>query len=125
MTVGARRAAHRLAWSLIVLFIVVIAIGAANLLFTNSQVGKVQKLARNQAAIIARQQQQIQADCGFYRDLASLPLANLPNGHPSELGVKIVSDSRGSWVKRGCRGKLPSPDPSFVAGAKFYHLPAN
>jgi len=132
MTAGARRAAHALAWSLVVLFAVVIGIGAANLLFTSSQVHQVQKnsentrrLAQSQARIIARQAQQIQADCGFYRDLAGLPLVNLPNGHPSELGVKIVSDSRGAWATRGCLGKLPPPDPTFVRGAKFYHLPVN
>lgn len=37
MTPGARRAAHRLAWAVIVLFIVVTGIGAASLVFSVSQ----------------------------------------------------------------------------------------
>lgn len=127
-----RQQARYLAYSVIVVFIFGIAIGLANLLFTNSQVHKVQRIseqAQRNAAVLAVQNQvlkrQLIADCSFYRDLAGLPLANLPNGHPSELGVKIVSDSRGAWIGRGCPGKLPPPDPSYVRGAAFYHLPVN
>lgn len=129
---GARRAAHRLAWSLCVLFVVTIAIGGANLLFTSNQVHRVQaqserieQNARNLARANAVLRKQIKADCGFDRDLAGLPLADTRTGHPSELGVKIISDSRGAWAGHGCPGKLPPPDPSFVAGAKFYKLPVN
>jgi len=129
---ASRKAFRGLLRAIVVLFFLSFAIGAANLLFTNSQVHQVQKntentrrLAQNQARIIARQQQQIRADCGVDKDLAGLPLANLPNGHPSELGVKIVSDFRVAWNRKGCPGVLPPPDPSFIAGAKFYHLPVN
>lgn len=134
-----RQQARYLAYSLIVLFIFTIVIGAGNLLFTSNQVHNVQanseglsqantRLNRQLVAIIAtnaKLRQQILADCGFDRDLAGLPLANMPNGKPSLIGVKIISDSRGAWAGHGCPGTLPPPDPTFVAGAKLYRLPVN
>jgi hypothetical protein len=129
---GSRRQALYLAYALGVLFLFVIAIGTANLLFTTRQVHSVRQAssqAQQNSEDLKRAnavlRQQIHADCGFYKDLAGLPLTNTASGHPSELGVKIISDSRGAWRGHGCPGKLPRPDPSFVTGAKFYHLPAN
>lgn len=129
---GARRASRRLAWAVVVLFVVVIGVGAANLVFTSNQVHSVRD-AQAQAAqntIALRQanavlRRQLQADCDADRDLAGLPLANMPDGHPARLGVRIISDFRGSWHRKDCPGTLPPPDPSYVSGARFYHLPVN
>jgi hypothetical protein len=123
VTPASRTQARLLAYSLCVLFIFMIGIGAANLLFTSSQVQEVRSVSAGLAQANARLARQITGDCGFYGDLAGLPLATAPNGHPSELGVKIISDSRVAWVGHGCRGKLPPPNPTFVAGAAYYHLP--
>jgi hypothetical protein len=129
---GARRAAHRLAYALVVVCVVVIAIGAANLLFTSSQVHKAQHVAvqaKTNAAVLAQANllliKQVEADCAVDADLAGVPVANALNGHPSKLSVKLISDFRASWHQKGCQGRLPPPDPSFVAGARFYHLPVN
>jgi hypothetical protein len=115
-----------------VLFVVSFAIGAGNVLFTTSQVHQagqntlgVQRANARLQMIIARQEQQIRADCDFYGDLAGLPLADAANGYPSELGVKIISDTRAAWHGHGCAGKLAPPDPTFVAGAHHYRLPVN
>ena len=134
-----RQQARYLAYAVIVLFIFTIAIGISNLLFTNSQVSTVRstqsEASQNTIALqrqndplqatIARQEQQIRADCHFDADLAGLPIASGPNGKPSELGVKIISDSRATFRGHGCPGSLPPPDPSYLAGAKLYGLPAN
>jgi hypothetical protein len=50
MTAGARRAAHRLAWAVIMLFIVVIGITAASLLYSNNQntLNRCQRLVNTQ-----------------------------------------------------------------------------
>jgi hypothetical protein len=127
-----RLQARYLAYALCVLFVVMIAIGGANLLFTSNQVHavraqnvQIEQNARSLAVANAVLRKQITADCGFDRDLSGLPLTNLPNGHPSELGVKIISDSRGAWAGHGCPGHLPPPDPTYVRGAKFYSLPVN
>lgn len=123
MSPGTRKALRSLLWAIAVLFLVTFAIGAANLLFTTGQVHKVQGNTDGLAKANAKLQQQILADCGFSRDLAGLPVANVAGQKPSKLGVKIVSDSRLAWLGHGCPGELPKPDPSFVAGAKLYHLP--
>jgi hypothetical protein len=127
-----RQQAKYLAYALCVLFVFMIAAFGTSLLFTSSQVRHVRAVSeqaqRNAEQIAAQNavlRKQLIADCGFYRDLAGLPLASTANGHPSELLVKIISDSRGAWNGRGCPGELPPPDPSFVAGAKLYGLPVN
>lgn len=119
ITPGARRAAHRLVWACVVLFIFTILCLLASLLFTNSQVRQVQ---RNSSTLAA----QIRADCSWYRDLASLPVAAPgAGGKPSIVLPRLISDSRTAWHEKGCTGKLPAPDPSFVRWAVFYHLPAS
>lgn len=120
-----RLQARYLAYALIVLFIFVIAIGLANLLFTSSQVHDLRATQAQSDQNSAALRKQILADCASDRDLAGLPLANAPNGHPSELGVKIISDFRGAFTGHNCPGTLPPPDPTFVAGAKYYRIPVN
>lgn len=129
---ASRQTALYLAYSVVVLFLFVIAGLVTSLLFTSSQVhavrsqnARIEQNAVGLARASAVLRKQIRADCGFDRDLAGLPLANTSTGHPSELGVKIISDSRGAWAGHGCPGRLPPPDPSYVAGAKFYKLPVN
>lgn len=127
-----RQQAKYLAYAGIVLFLFMTGIGLANLLFTSSNVQQVRansaliqvQVQLNQE-IIAKQQRQIRASCNFYADLAGLPLANGPDGKPSELGVKIISDSRGAWDGLGCPGTLAPPSASYVRGAALYRLPVN
>lgn len=122
---GARQQARYLAYALCVLFVVAIAIGAANLLFTSSQVHHVAATNEKLTQAVALEQQQIRADCGFYGHLSGLPITDPPGpGNPSRLGVQIISDSRASFLGHGCPGHLPPPDPSFAKWAAFYHLPA-
>jgi hypothetical protein len=131
MTAGARRAAHRLAWSLVVLFAVVIGIGTANLLFTTSQVHSVQhaqeQIHQNTVDLQkanAKLAQQIKADCGWYHDVSGLPITVPPGGSkPSIVVPRLVSDARASWVGHGCPGHLPAPSATFVKWARYYHLP--
>jgi len=129
---ASKQQARYLAYSMCVLFAFVIGGLLVSLLFTSSQVHRVQQIseqARQNAEAISDQNEilrkQITGDCGFYRDLSGLPVQNAANGHPSELGVKIISDSRAAWTGHGCPGKLPPPDPTFVRGAGYYRLPVN
>lgn len=117
MTEGARRAAHRLAWSVIVLFIISIVIGTGNLLFTTDQVHRLQSASRSL-------EKQLHADCGWYGHIASLPVTVPPGAkRPTVLSVRLISDSRVAWHARGCPGPVPPPDPSLVKWAAYYHLP--
>jgi hypothetical protein len=123
-TPASRKQARALAYAVCVLFVVGIAIGAANLLFTSSQVHQVKKNSDGLEKALALEQKQIRADCGFYLHLSGLPVTDPPGpGDPSRLGVQIISDSRASFTGHGCPGHLPAPDASFVKWAGFYHLP--
>jgi hypothetical protein len=119
-----RQQARYLAYSVIVLFVFTIAIGLANLLFTSSQVSRVRANTAGLAVANARLTKQIQADCGFYRDIAAFPVATPPmGGRPTIIVPKLISDSRAAWHGHGCQGQLPPPSPSYLKWAKFYHLP--
>lgn len=95
--------------ALVYLFAVAVLIGAANLYWTAREVDQLR------TAVVA--------SCGFAADLASAPVVAGPTGKASQLGVKIVSDSRVQWHGLGCPGVLAPPAPSFVKWAKVYHLP--
>jgi hypothetical protein len=127
-----RRQSRQLAYALCVLFAVGLAIGAANLLWTNSQVHALQDtqdaLRRTNSALLVttrKQERQIQADCVFYGHLAGLPVTtNITTGKPTRLSVQLISDVRVTWRDRDCPGMLPPPDPSFTRWARAYGLPA-
>lgn len=126
---GAELATHRLRkaliWSFVVLFITTIGLLIASFLY---QTGRVHQIQLNTAAITRDSvtlRQQVLADCAVDRDLAGIPVTPGMNGHPTKLSVRIISDFRLSWHQKSCPGKLPPPDPTFVAGARFYHLPVN
>ena len=99
---GARRA-------VVMLFVLTLAVGAASLFFTASEVGKLR------AAVLS--------ECAFAADVGSAPVAVAPGGKASELGVSIVADSRAQWRKLGCPGHLAPPQPSFSRWARYYRLP--
>jgi hypothetical protein len=130
---GARRAAHRLAYALVVLFVFTIAIGAANLLFTNGQVRSVRQntasIAGQQAALRvanAALKQANDSSCAFFRDLGSLPVTPAPGlTRPSETLVAIVVHSRQAFLGRKCDTALPPPGADLRKWAAFYHLPLN
>lgn len=105
MTRGAR-------WAAIGLLILTLITGGANLLATYLEVSAVRGA--------------VKAECHFNYDLGGVPITvNPATGKASVLGVKIVADSRAAWRGLGCPGRLPSPSPSFVKWALYYHLPAN
>lgn len=96
---------HRLRWTgtlvLAVVFVVALAAGAL---------------------VLVRQQNQLSASCSLYRDLSALPVKPIPPvRRPSKLGITIVVDSRIAYLGE-CSHDIPSPDPSLVFWAHFYHL---
>jgi hypothetical protein len=103
-----QRAAKRVSWSLIILFIVVIGLSGLNLWFTANQVNGAEQ--RSQAA------------CSFWKDLAIVPVSNAQNGWPSQLAISIVAHSREAYRGFGCPGKLPPPSASFIRGANHYGI---
>lgn len=129
-TPQARRQSRYLAYALVVLFLFTIILVGGSYLFQSGQVhtAKEAATAANSAAAAANRnaqnlRQQVIADCGFYRDLAGLPVTPAAGGHPSELGIKIVLDSRASFYGHQCPGQIPALSASVRAGAAFYHLP--
>lgn len=103
MSSGALRAA-------IFLFIFAVLVGAANLLFTSSEVNHLRHA--------------VLTECKFDADLGSAPITVSPaTGKASRLGVLIISDSRVAWHGLGCPGKLAAPAPSFAKWARAFHLP--
>jgi hypothetical protein len=113
ITAGARRAAHRLAWSLVVLFVVSASLSAGNLLYTTQKVDEANVRARAQCL----QNMHISPS-----PVTVLLVSGKPPAKPP-LGVQIVSDNRVAWRQAGCEGHLPPPDPSFLKWAHFYGLP--
>lgn len=103
ITPGAKRA-------VVMLFVLVVALTAANLWFTASEVDRVR------GAVLA--------SCAFAADVGSAPVAVAPGGKASELGVAIVADSRAQWRRLGCPGHLAPPQPSFIRWARYYGLDA-
>jgi hypothetical protein len=125
MTRGARRA-------IIYLFTLTVVLAGLNLYWTSREVGQVRGVVRTQAAQARVQAAQVRklrtavrSSCNFAADLAGAPVAVSPaTGKASELGVKIVSDSRVQWRGLGCPGRLAPAQPSFVKWARYYHLPS-
>lgn len=93
--------------SVVVMFSLMLALAAANLLFTSSQVGQLRA-------------QQL-AGCAFAAHLGSAALPDRPR--PGKLGVQLVTDSRAQWRALHCPGALPVP-PGLAKWAAFYHLGA-
>jgi hypothetical protein len=109
MSPAAKRAARKMVWALIVLFVAGMLVSGLNLLFTASQVNGVA--------------QRTKAACAFWRDIAAVPLVNIPGKpYPSEFSVTVVAHSRQAFRGFGCPGGLPAPSSSFVDGARIYHL---
>lgn len=94
--------------SIVVLFALMLTIGAANILFTTTQVDRL------------RMQQQ--AACAVAADVGTAPLQSSPK--PGKLGVTIVLDFRRQWRTLHCPGSLPAP-PGLQRWAAYYHLPAS
>lgn len=93
------------------LSVLMLALAAANLLWTSRQVGVLNA--------------KTSAQCQFDADLGGAPVTVSPRtGRPAVLAVSIVSDARVAWRQTGCPGALPPPDPSFLRWAAFYRLPA-
>lgn len=128
---ASRAQARYLAYALIVLFVVTIGIGAANLLYTTTQVHTATTLAQqvgaNNTAIEKQQavvEKQIRGDCAFYAHLSTTAIPiSATNGKGSQPIVQLVSDVRMAWINHDCPGSLPKPDPTFVTWAAYYHLP--
>lgn len=120
-----KRQARLLAYSLIVVFVVTIGLLAASFLFQNAQVRKVKANAAQIAVQADALAKQLQADCGWYRDVSQLPVATPAMGNPSIVVPKLISDSRAAWHGHGCPGQVPPANPSYVKWARFYHLPVN
>lgn len=73
---------------------------------------------------VRKLEREVKSSCRFDGDLAGVPITlNPATRRASELGVKIVSDSRVAWRLAGCPGRLASPAPSFLRWARFYRLP--
>lgn len=129
ITPGAKRAFTVLARAFAVISVAVLAVGAANLFFTSTEVGHLRAVirvqdaqARELAGQVAKLQRAVLSSCAFNADLGSAPIVIQPGGKASELGVSIVADSRAQWRQLGCPGRLPPPQPSFTRWARYYHL---
>lgn len=94
--------------SIVVLFVLMLATGAANILFTTAQVGQLR--AQQQAA------------CAVAADVGSAPVQSSPK--PGRLGVSIVVDFRAQWRALHCPGTLPVP-PGLEKWARFYRIPVS
>lgn len=96
---------HRLRWYGISVLVVVLAAALAVFGF-----------------MVIRDETRLASSCNFYKDVATAPFTP-PQGHPSQLGVRIVADSRGAFLGQGCSGNLPAPSGSLIHWGNVYHVP--
>lgn len=113
---------------IVALFSLAAAIAVAALVGVVVQSGSYQtanaRTVRKLNHTVNKLSREVKSQCRFDGDLAGLPLTVNPATHTaSELGVKIVSDSRVAWHQAGCPGRLAAPSPSFARWARYYHLP--
>lgn len=133
MTQGARRAVLMLFAAMVVLGGGSVGLGARTADHLQATQAAQARIVRAQArtvreldATVRRLGREVRSQCRFDADLAPVPVAvNPATRKASELGVKIVSDSRVAWHQAGCPGRLPPPSPSFARWARYYHLPAS
>lgn len=106
---------RRRLWNFVILAVAMLAVGVASL---TASVAYARMTAQSLQA-------QLLASCDFAADVGAAPITVAPSGKASELGVKIVADSRSQWRRLGCPGTLAPPEPSFARWAAYYHLPAS
>ena len=77
----------------------------------------------HQQSVLARQQSELEASCGWWRSLAPLPVTVTPPAtRPGELGVSLIAGARVAYDGQHCPGPIPPAAPSLVTWAAFYHL---
>lgn len=73
--------------------------------------------------LLARQQSELQAACGFYRDLAGISVRpSPPVKRPSRLIVTLITHSRIAYIGLACSPQIPRASPSLVYWAGQYHI---
>ena len=118
--VKALKGYHRLRWAALGVLGTVLALSIcavwAVIVHQSDQIAQQQQQ-------IARQQNEITVACGFFTDLASLPVTPAPTvKRPTRLGVSIVADSRATAKAFGCP-VIPPPTDSLRKWAAYYHIP--
>ena len=95
---------------LVVLLLLMLLIGAANLLYTARQTYFTETHART--------------SCAFYADIGTAPIIPPKSGvNPSKLGVTIVLDSRRAWYGLACPGHLAPLSARNAFWAHHYRIP--
>lgn len=95
--------------SMAMLLLLMLLIGAGNLVITTRYFNDLQK--------------QIHASCAFAKDIGTAPIKPVkPAKTVPRLAVVIVTDARISYDGRDCPGKLPPPSDSLVYWARHYHI---
>lgn len=104
------KSSSRLVRGLGVLLVLMLVIGAANLIVTGRDVNSL--ASRTQTV------------CSFFGDIGTAPVVQETNGqkHTSKLGVTIVVDARTAWYGLNCPGHLAPASVSLTYWARHYHV---
>jgi hypothetical protein len=74
-------------------------------------------------AVVLHQQDEIRADCKFFRPVAMVIPVNSPGGdYPSRLGVQIVASARIAYNGHGCSPSLPPPSARLLQDEAHYGI---
>src|SRR5690242_17263715 len=95
-------------WMVVALFVASLAALAAALFMLANQSGSTQKAVRETVA----------NECVFFRDIGEAPA----NPKSTELGFKILVDSRNIFLDLGCEGSLAPPSQELRDLAAKYDL---
>jgi len=73
---------------------------------------------------LSTQARELSAACGFFHDLAAVPVRPVPPlKRPSKLSVVLIAHSREAYIGLGCHPEIQPPDPSLVFWARYYGVP--
>jgi hypothetical protein len=60
----------------------------------------------------------VSGQCSFYQEIATLPV----NATTSKFGTQLLENSRESYIRLGCAGRLPAPSAEFLRIAAKYNV---
>lgn len=103
---------HRMRWVAVMMITLLLVAGLCALTL----------IVWDQQRQLSIERRQLVASCGFFTDLAGLPIVPVPPAkRPPVTSVTIIADARYAAAGLGCH--LPAASPSLLKWAGYYNIP--